>query len=59
MRIRHFEEIKKRVLECFARDFPGEHVHLCVFSTYILDMYCRMVENYDLYKHAMKKDVDL
>jgi len=53
MRVRTFEEIRKTVIKAFQRDFPGEKVSDSVFSVYILDLYCKLIENYELYRKGL------
>ncbi len=58
-RLRTNEEIKKAVLTNFKREFPGESTEGVVFSTYILDVYCRSVENYELCRQTLMRGVDI
>lgn len=59
MRIRSAQEIEKAVLANFNRDFPGEEAHSHVFSLYILDCYCRTVENYEICRQMLMKGIDI
>lgn len=54
-RVRTAQEVKDAVLKNFQRDFPGEDIHLCPFSIYILDVYCRTMENYELCRQILKE----
>jgi hypothetical protein len=58
-RLRTSDEIRKAVIASFQRDFPGESINSVVFSTYILDVYCRAVENYDLCRQIIMRGVDI
>lgn len=58
-RIRTTEEIKKTVLENFQREFPGEPVNGTVFGIYMLDVYARAAENYELCRHILMRGVDI
>jgi hypothetical protein len=58
-RLRTVAEIEKAVIETFKKDYPGEPVHGYVFSTYILDCYCRTAENYALCRQMLMRGVDI
>jgi len=60
MRVRTYAEIKEHVIESFRKDYPGETIHNCPFSVYVLDIYCRLVETHDLYRRMVRNnDLDL
>lgn len=50
MKIRSQREIRERVLQEFMLDFPGEHVHDCVYSQYMLQRLVDLIEKIDLYR---------
>jgi hypothetical protein len=54
MRVRTSEEIKKKVISNFQKDFPGEKISDSAFSIYILDEYCRLMEIHEFYRHMVR-----
>jgi hypothetical protein len=59
MRVRTYNEIRKGVIEAFQRDYPGETIHSDAFSIYILDIYCKLIEDYELYRYMIRTGNDL
>ena len=58
-RVRSTQEIEKAVKDNFRRDYPFEDIHGRVFSIYLLDCYCRMVENYEICRQTLLNGIDI
>lgn len=58
-RLRSVAEIEKSVIDNFKQDYPGEPIHGVVFSTYVLDCYCRTAENYALCHQMLLRGIDI
>lgn len=52
--MRSFEKIKEDTVEYFKKTFPGEHVTKTVFSEWILNLYCELLEQHEYYREFNK-----